>query len=165
MAGYKLPLIVYAGPFPVWCVFFAMGCYLRKCKRKYSLWLTGVAVVLGLAMEYAETYYWNTNYEGGFGIKCSSFLFSAAVITLLFSQKIEQAYKRNAFTRTIEYIGSISFAIYLYHLYANEIFGILHITIPQLWIVRWVICIVVTILIIWLFKRTFPKKYHWLIGA
>ena len=142
-----------------------MGCYLRKCKRKYSLWLTGVAVVLGLAMEYAETYYWNTNYEGGFGIKCSSFLFSAAVITLLFSQKIEQAYKRNAFTRTIEYIGSISFAIYLYHLYANEIFGILHITIPQLWIVRWVICIVVTILIIWLFKRTFPKKYHWLIGA
>lgn len=35
--GHEMPLIAYAGPFPVWCVFFAMGCYLRKCKRNYSL--------------------------------------------------------------------------------------------------------------------------------
>ena len=165
VAGYKLPLIAYAGPFPVWCVFFAMGCYLRKCERNYSLLLPVMAVIVGLAMEYVETYYWNKNYEGGFGIKCSSFIYSIAVITFLFSCKIEKSYKRNTFTRIIEYIGSISFAIYLYHLYTNEILSLLHITTSLPWILRWAICLVATILTIELFKRIFPKKFHWLFGA
>ena len=165
VVGYKLPLIAYAGPFPVWCVFFVMGCYLRKCERNYSLLLPVTFVIMGLVMEYAETYYWNTNYEGGFGIKCSSFIYSIAIITLLFSRNIEEAYKRNTFTRMIEYIGSISFAIYLYHLYANNILSLLHITTPLPWILRWAICLVATILAIEFFKRIFPKKIHWIFGA
>lgn len=163
--GRALPLIVYAGPFPVWCVFFAMGSYLRKCERTYSLLLPILMVIAGLALEYAETYYLNTNYKGGFGIKCSAFVYSMAVITLLFSYRLEQAYKRNKVTRTIEYIGSISFAVYLYHLYGNEVLNILHATTAFPWILRWVLCLVATVLAIELLKRILPQKYHWLLGV
>lgn len=47
--GHELTLIAYAGPFPVWCVFFIMGCYMRKCERNYSLQLS-LVTVLGIVM-------------------------------------------------------------------------------------------------------------------
>ena len=165
VAGYKLPLIVYAGPFPVWCVFFAMGCYLRKCERKHSLFLSIIAVAIGLALEYVETLYLNRYYSGNMGIKCSSFVYSMAVITLLFSSRLEQVYKQNNITRVVEYIGSISFAVYLFHSYIIQIFSKLHITTVMPWILRWAICLFTTILVIELLKTILPKKCYWFFGV
>lgn len=163
--GYELPLIAYAGPFPVWIVFFAIGCYLRKCERNYSLLLPLAVAILGMVMSYAETYYWNVNYGGGFGIKISSFIYSIAVIMLLFSAKAECAYKRNIVHKAIEYAGCVSFAIYLYHLFVIDAFSILHVLERMSWIVRWLICLTATIVVVEILRRILPRKYHWCIGV
>lgn len=163
--GIDLPLIIYAGPFPIWLVFFVMGCYLRKVKRKYSLCLPMNMVLLGIVFSYAETYYWNVNYGGGFGIKFSSFVYSMAVIMLLFSSRIECAYKHNVINKIIEYIGRVSFAIYLYHMFILYVLSIFHILEGLPWIVRWLICLTVTFVVIVFIKRILPSKYHWYFGA
>lgn len=160
----NLPLIAYAGSFPVWLVFYAMGCYLRKVKRDYSLYLPVIMVLLSIVISYAETYYWNTFYDGGFGIKCSAYVYSMAVIMVLFSIRVEQAYKRNIVTRSIEYIGRISFAIYLYHLFVVMCFDRFHVT-EMPWIIRWMVCIATTTVVVTLARRIFPKKYYWVYGG
>lgn len=161
---FDLPLILYAGPFPMWLVFFVMGCYLRKEKRNYSLCLPMIMVLLGIVLSYAETYYWNTNYDGGFGIKCSAYIYSMAAIMVLFSARVEQAYQRNLVTKSIEYIGNISFSIYLYHIFMVMCLGTLHIA-EKPWIIRWTVCLAITIAVIEILKRIFPQKYHWLLGG
>lgn len=162
--GVELPLIVYAGPFPVWCVFFAMGCYLRKCRREYSLYFPIILLVICIALQYMETSFWNVNYGGGFGIKLSAFVYSMTVIAVLFATKTERLYKHNFITKAIEYIGSISFAIYLYHLFTTISFGMLHIN--QLpWLIRWSVCLVLTIVAIEILKKIVPNKYHWCFGV
>lgn len=121
--------------------------------------------MLGIVMSYAETYYWNVNNGGGFGIKFSAFIYSMAVITLLFSAKVERAYSRNIVNKTIESIGDVSFAVYLWHMFiVNAIvkFGILDET---SWMVRWFIGITATIVLIEIIKLIFPKKYHWYLGV
>lgn len=164
--GVELPLIVYAGPFPVWCVFFAMGCYLRKCRREYSLCVPVILLFICLALQYGETYFWNMNYGGGFGIKLSVCVYSITVIAVLFSKKTERLYKRNFITKAIEYIGSISFSIYLYHLFTTLSLGILHINISQTsWLIRWVVCLILTIVAIEILKKIVPLKYHWYFGV
>lgn len=157
--GYELPLIVYAGPFPVWCVFFAMGCYLRKSKWNYSLFLPFIMTLVGIVMSYGETYYWNINYGGGFGIKISSFVYSMAVITLIFSQKIECVYKRNVMTKGVEYVGYISFPIYLYHFIIIDCFRMFHTVNNMPWCICWGTCMVMTIVLIKILKYVVPQKY------
>lgn len=162
--GVELPLIVYAGPFPVWCVFFAMGCYLRKCRREYSLYVPVILLFICIALQYGETSFWNLNYGGGFGIKLSAFVYSITVITALFSKKAECLYKRNFITKAIEYIGSISFTIYLYHLFTTISFGMLHIN-QTSWLIRWAVCLILTIVAIEILKKIVPPKFHWYFGA
>lgn len=160
----QLPLILYAGPFPVWGAFFAMGCYLRKNNRNYSFVFPIILTTIGVALQYVETYYWNINYSGGFGIKLSSFIYSIAVICFLFSAKLERVYVQNKFTKAIEYIGSISFAIYLYHMFTILGLKVLHINnIP--WIFRWVFCMIVTIIGIEFLKRMIVRKYQVYLGV
>lgn len=163
--GHELTLIAYAGPFPVWCVFFIMGCYMRKCERNYSLQLPLVVTVLGIVMSYAETYWWNVKYEGEFGIKFSSFIYSMAVIVVLFSAKAERVYKHNMVNKSIEYVGRISFAIYMYHLFVVEVLSSLHLLGRMHWVVRWLICLTATIVVIEVLKKILLRKYSWCFGV
>lgn len=163
--GHELTLIAYAGPFPVWCVFFIMGCYMRKCERNYSLQLPLVVTVLGIVMSYAETYWWEGKYGGGFGIKFSSFIYSMAVIMVLFSAKAERAYKHNMVNKSIEYVGRISFAIYLYHLFVVEVLSSFHVLGRMHWVVRWLICLTATIVVIEVLKKILLHKYSWCFGV
>lgn len=163
ISGVELLLIGFAGPFPVWLIFFVIGIYLRNNKRNYSLILPIILLILGLLLQYMETRFWNINYGGGFGIKLSAFIYSLLIIVVLFSNKSENLYRRNIITKIVEYIGSISFAIYLYHMFTTYSFGILHIN-DLSWLIRWGACLIMTIIIVEVMKRIIPKKSHWYFG-
>ena len=114
----SIPLILYAGPFPVWLMFFALGLYLGRNKILTSKMILFVFVLIGLFISIAETYYiFNfTDSFQGLGIKIGAFIYSFAIILLLFSLEYEPK-KKNIFWRLMAYIGRISFGIYLIHIY------------------------------------------------
>ncbi len=112
----RLPLIAYAGPFPLWIIFFVMGGALAYVPRDYSLKFPAAALVIGLAAQYFEAGLLNDLTGGGFGIKLSSFIYSAALILLLFSKRFEDSYSpKSKFSMLFEKTGLISFGIYLTH--------------------------------------------------
>lgn len=164
--GVNLPLIAYAGPFPMWCVFFGLGCYLRKTERRYSLAVPGVFVMVGIVLQYEECHWLSSLGEGGgfgFGIKMSAWVYSIAVIMLVFSVKVESCYKQNVITSSIEYLGSISFTIYLYHLFVLMVLSRLHLGVLP-WIGRWTAAMLVTAACAEVARRVLPKKVRWLAG-
>lgn len=114
----SIPLIIYAGPFPVWLMFFVLGIYLNKNKIKTSKKALFIFVLIGLFVSIAETYYiFNfTDSFNGLGIKIGAFIYSFAIILLLFSLEYEPE-KRSILWRFAVYIGRISFGIYLIHIY------------------------------------------------
>ncbi len=114
----SIPLILYAGPFPVWLMFFVLGLYLGRNKILTSKMILFVFVLIGLFLSIGETYYiFNfTDSFQGLGIKIGAFIYSFAIILLLFSLEYEPK-KRNIFWRLMAYIGRISFGIYLIHIY------------------------------------------------
>ncbi len=148
----------------MWCVFFGLGCYLRKIDREYSLAVPIAFVIIGVVLQYAECRWLNSFSGGGFGIKMSAWVYSIAVILLLFSARLERAYKGNAVGRFVEYVGSVSFAVYLYHLLVLIVLARLGVGgLP--WIGRWAALMLATLGFVEASKRILPKKAHWLIGA
>lgn len=115
--GRSMFLIVRAGPFPVWLVFFVVGIYLGKMKeRDYTLWPWLLLCVAGLVLSCWETRWLYPLHHTGYGIKPSSHLYSMAVIMLLFSRKVQAVCTSdgrlfNLFVR----LGRISFGVYLIH--------------------------------------------------
>jgi peptidoglycan/LPS O-acetylase OafA/YrhL len=109
---------LYAGPFPVWLIFFVLGLYLGRNKIKTSKTLLFSFVLVGLLISIAETYYifYLTNSFEGLGIKIGAFIYSFAVILFLFS--LEQQPKRKTMLwRFMAYFGRISFGVYLIHIH------------------------------------------------
>ena len=115
-------------------------------------------------LQYAECYWLNSLSGGGFGIKMSAWFYSIAVILLLFSARLERTYKSNAVSRFVEYVGNVSFTIYLYHLLVLIVLSRLGVNgLP--WIGRWAALMLSTLAFVEVTKRILPKKIHWLIGA
>ena len=114
----SIPLVVYAGFFPVWVVFFVLGLYLGKYRIHFSTRLLIVFTILGLLISVSETYF-NILYTGrftGLGIKTGAFIYSFFAILLLFS--FNKYYTSNSIMwKLLVYIGKISFGIYLMHMY------------------------------------------------
>ncbi len=59
-------------------------------------------------------------------------------------------------------MGNYSFSIYLIHCFV--IILAFHFVSVPVWIVRWVIVVVITMLIIYLARKVLPKKYLKIIG-
>ena len=119
--GYNLPLLVYAGGFPLWIIFFFMGIRFSDHSRAFDLKYPIIVIAAGLALQIIECN-WLFSIDGrGLGIKLSSFVFSAGVVWLAFSERLENSYAETRFTAAINYIGRISFGIYLLHVYVIEI--------------------------------------------
>lgn len=151
----NLPLLIYAGPFPLWIVFFFMGVFFSNCKRDYGIFLPIIVTIVGLVSQIVEYDYWLEMGKVALGIKLSSFIFSFGVIWLLFSEKMETMYTDNLIIRCVNWIGSISFGVYLLHCYliivANRLF-------PGIgWIEKWTLVLSMTILLIWIARSIFPK--------
>lgn len=114
----NIPLIIYAGPFPVWLMFFVLGLYLGRNRIKSSKMKLFIFVLIGLIISIAETYFIFklTNSFQGLGIKIGAFIYSFSVILLLFSLDFQPKRKHRLWL-SMAYIGRVSFGIYLIHIY------------------------------------------------
>ena len=114
----SIPLVIYAGSFPVWIVFFVLGIYLGKNKIHLSTRKLMIFTILGLLVSVAETYFniWYTGRFTGLGIKTGAFIYSFLAIVFLFSLNTNFT-SDSIIWKVLEYIGKISFGIYLTHMY------------------------------------------------
>lgn len=119
--GMSLPLIVYAGGFWMWSVFFIFGYYLgREKERIYPIRLWILLSCLSFVLCVIESSFLDKlGYGIGVGQKPSAMLFSFCLIPLLFSEKIKDAFDKLNGKGTIFFssIGFYSFGIYLIHCY------------------------------------------------
>lgn len=159
----NLPLILYAGPLPCWLMFFVIGMVLgQNTKRNYSIIIPLIVMCLGFALSVIEANYLFDNYHKGFGIKSSSFLFSGAMIFLLFSNVAERHIQKlgvvyNFFVK----VGRISFGIYLIHCYFIRLVNQIH---DNSWFLRFFIVFLATSLTIIFLKKILPTKVHKYLG-
>lgn len=157
--GMKLPLIFYAGPCLVWIMFFCQGILMGKTKRDYTISILLLLLVLSLILQLIESYYLYAIRGDGFGIKASAFLYSFIVILILFAKKSQAFYEsnNNKFLSFIEYIGKISFGIYLIHMYVirlvNKFIGF------ENWGIKWFLALVLSMAIIYGVKQILPDKF------
>lgn len=160
--GMQLPLIVYAGPFATWFVFFMFGVYYSSSKINYSLAEAIMVVIIGFILECIETYWLNTKYGGGYGIKLSAFIYSFGVMMLVLSPTVKSSYKSNQFTAIIAYIGKVSFGIYLIHcLVIKMLGGILHVF---GWSFSWLVVVIISSVLVMVARRILPYKLNRYLG-
>ena len=162
--GKGIPLILYAGPLPCWLMFFVLGVMIgHKPERNYSIILPMVIAILGFILSVIETDYLLDHYGKGVGIKPSSFIYSAGMIFLMFSNKVENLIRRTgAIYRFIIWIGSLSFGIYLVHCYFISFF-VKRLPIDS-WLLQWAIVLFLTVVFILILRKLLPTKYHKYLG-
>lgn len=165
--GMDLPLFIYAGFFPVWIVFFALGCYIseKRGNLRISAGLSGCLFIMALLFSIAETYWLDKYYTDGGGIKLSVFLLSAIIILILFSKKFEDEYnKRSGFiTGMFNMIGRLSFTIYLCHVYFITLLSHCRLLTSN-WYLNWLMVIVISVIAVALVDRILPKSIGKYIG-
>ena len=162
--GKGIPLILYAGPLPCWLMFFVLGVMIgHKPERNYSIILPMVIAILGFILSVIETDYLLDHYGKGVGIKPSSFIYSAGMIFLMFSNKVENLIRRTgAIYRYIIWIGSLSFGIYLVHCYFISFF-VKRLPIDS-WLLQWSLALFLTVVFILILRKLLPTKYHKYLG-
>ena len=105
---FSLPLIVYAGPFPIWILSFVLGVYFSKYKsilNNYTLLILLLISIIGMYLESTLT---NT-----FGILRFSWpLYSFSFLSLVMQNK-----NKSFSSSLLVYLGNISFMIYLTHMF------------------------------------------------
>ena len=162
--GKGIPLILYAGPLPCWLMFFVLGVMIgHKPERNYSIILPMVIAILGFILSVIETDYLLDHYGKGVGIKPSSFIYSAGMIFLMFSNKVENLIRRTgAIYRFIIWIGSLSFGIYLVHCYFISFF-VKRLPIDS-WLLQWSLALFLTVVFILIIRKLLPTKFHKYLG-
>ena len=162
--GKGIPVILYAGPLPCWLMFFVLGVMIgHKPERNYSIILPMVIAILGFILSVIETDYLLDHYGKGVGIKPSSFIYSAGMIFLMFSNKVENLIRRTgAIYRFIIWIGSLSFGIYLVHCYFISFF-VKRLPIDS-WLLQWSLALFLTVVFILILRKLLPTKYHKYLG-
>lgn len=155
----KLPLFVYAAPFPVWLVFFVTGLYFGSNSVRHT---PKVPLYIGLALLFVVVSYYESLYVSSmhehpmwFGIKASSTLYALAIIFLMFS--VAPKYKSNRFTRSTALVGTLSFGIYLIHLHVYAEIGKATYFCSLSWLARTVVVVVISSAICYLMRRLLPR--------
>lgn len=154
----KLPATISVGPFVYWVIFYFMGVYLSDKKREYSLLLPSILIVIGFVSQIFETKYLMLLGNQGVGLKISSWVYSAGVILLLFSSKVERTLTiNNRFNKMFVKLGIISFGVYLIHVYSLMI--VLRFVHCDNWIISFIIVSFLTIGIVLFLRAIIPAKY------
>ena len=162
--GVNLPMLIYAGSFPVQLLFFVLGVALSRIKRDYCLWWVIIAFLAGLFLQYLETSYLVNMGVAGYGIKLSSFIYSTFVILLLFSKRIENMFNSDhLLSRLIAKIGTLSLGMYLSHMLVYRVLK--HLWVIDGWLVRWLVVFAIDILLVLALNRVLPKKVSRLLGV
>lgn len=160
--GIKLPLTVYCS-LPMLLIFFYVGIYLNNHSRNYSLWLPVSLMILGLGLGLLHMQYIRDTFGvSAQGQKSSLYVFDIGFLLFCMSKKCENLYKSNLITRLILYIGEISFGIYFTHIYVIWIVDHYITSLKGNWILLWLFCVLVTVVIINFIKYLMPnfsKKY------
>ena len=162
--GKGIPLIIYAGPLPCWLMFFVLGVLIgHKPERNYSVILPVVITIIGFLLSVMESNYLLDHYGKGVGIKPSSFIYSAGMVFLMFSSKVENLLSRTGIMcRYIIWIGSLSFGIYLIHCYFVS-FIVKRLPINS-WLLKWALSLFLTVVFILILRKLLPSKYHKYLG-
>lgn len=162
--GISLPIVVYAGPLPCWFMFFMLGIILGKYSvRNYSLWWPILITICGLVLSSVSAKYLLYVYHSGVGIKPTAFVYAFGLILFLFNVKIENFIKKENFIyKQIVWIGSISFPIYLVHMYILG-FVVSKMSISS-WSLRIIITVILTSMLIVVLKKIIPNNLHHYIG-
>ena len=162
--GKGIPLILYAGPLPCWLMFFVLGVMIgHKPERNYSIIFPIVITILGFILSVIESDYLLAHYGKGVGIKPSSFIYSAGMIFLMFSNKVENLLSRTGIIyRIMIWIGSLSFGIYLIHCYFVNFF-VKRLPIDS-WLLQWALSLFLTVVFILILRKLLPPKYHKYLG-
>lgn len=113
----SLPLIVYAGNFATWLMFFVLGLYLgSKAQIKISNGLLMVLILVFYSLSCIESRVLIAMFhqagDAVTAVKASSFMYSFVLIIFLFKN---QNWIRS---KLLKSIGEMSFGIYLIHLFA-----------------------------------------------
>lgn len=165
--GLNIPLVAFAGPFVLWIVFFMMGLYIgRTDNRKIPVLMILVLTIVFLYLSVLEYKYWNAIDGSGIGIKLSSFVFSAFVVLLFFSEKLEVLFSRfGKIYQLVILIGNLSFGIYLMHCYVvNVIIKLLPPSLDTIWALKWFLVLTISTVIVWLGRKYLPNKINLITG-
>lgn len=158
-----LPTVVCVGPFVYWIVFYYLGVYMSESQRDYRLFIPIVLILVGFVSQMIETRYLMSIGKTGVGIKISSWVYSAGVILLLFSKKVEDVIKNdNKFYHQIVKLGMLSFGIYLTHVYFLIVQG--SFLGSKNWVISFVIVTVLTALFVSVLKKVMPSRSWRLLG-
>lgn len=163
--GMKFPLIVYAGLFPLWLIFFFMGVYIgKRSDRNYSIILPSICVLLLWVTSFFESKYLMSFHGGGVGIKLSSFIYAFCGIIVLFSKYSENLFKRiQWFFKFVCQIGKYSFGIYLSHCYFILFLSRIFSDWTSLnWLFKWLIVASLSFLFICMGNMLLPKLSKYL---
>lgn len=161
----KLSLVQSGSPFPVWMAFYVMG--VLKAQHIKLLFQTAKPLLfaaIGIVLSVIQIAWLHTNYDCvAPGIKLSSHIYTYFVIMWLFTDEAKSLYNKYSKTKVANWIvetGKLSFFIYLTHCLIIFIFSIIHI--PDLWSVRWPLCIMLSYIFARLCDKHCPlgaKKY------
>ena len=162
--GANVPLILYAGPLPCWIMFFVLGVFIgHHPRRRYSIIPPVAILIIGFVLSVLEADYLLDHYGKGIGIKPSAFIYSAGMIFLLFSKRMENLLSHAGVCyRFIVWIGNLSFGIYLIHCYFVS-FVVKRLPIDS-WILRWALVLLLTALLIETIRKVLPAKCYKYIG-
>lgn len=158
--GISVPLIIYAGPAPVWIAFFSLGVFLGMKPRDYKLGLYIVATLICLTLSFFESKCLMSFSGGGAGIKLSSFAYSYFAILVLFSNKCETFLFRacGRFFSWISRVGDRSYGIYLVHCYFILFFRKFYEGWNLLyWPFRWLVVVLISFVFAEVVRRLFPR--------
>lgn len=158
--GHSLALLYYAGPFPVWVLFFCIGVYFATHSRDYYLLWPLLIMGGGMILQIIEYNFFLTRGQDALGIKLSSFVFSAGVVWLVLSNKLEANYLNSKVSHSLNYIGKMSFGIYLTHVFFIRLWRMIWDC--NIWIVNWiaVLCFSVTVIYVTrIIAPNFSSKY------
>jgi len=113
----SLPLIIYAGNFATWLMFFVLGLYFGsslkiEVSNRLLVILTLVFYMLSCVESYVLIAIFHQAGNAVTAVKASSFMYSFTLMILLF--KNQNSIKSNV----LKSIGDMSFGIYLIHMFA-----------------------------------------------
>lgn len=163
-----LPLILSVAPFPVMIIFYYIG-VMYACvnpvkiefRSRYLLMATFITLPLCMFEIYILYPYGHVVS----GMKVSTQLLAVIIILFLFKPSLQVHYEpvsKLIFFKLLQFMGRVSFFIYLTHLLYKVLFDyFIHI---DNWYVNWIIIVSISTIIAFITQKNIPFKFHKYIG-